>query len=66
MDREQLANTVFPHQRFDPLPHPPMRPRGGGDAEIIASPLGFTSFQSLQVFEADGTEWLPRQLLDGG
>ena len=58
-------NTVFPCQRFDPLSRPPIRPRGGGDPEVLASALGFASFQSVQVFEADGREPMPRQLLDG-
>ena len=59
------TNTVFPCQRFDPLSHPPIGPRGGGYAEVLASALGFASFQSVQVFEADGREPMPRQLLDG-
>ena len=47
-------DTVLPCQTFDPLPHPPIGPRGGGDAKGLASTLRFASYQSLQVFKADG------------
>jgi hypothetical protein len=58
-------DTVLQCQTFDPLPHPPIRPRGGGDAKDLASPSGFASFQSVQVFKADGGKPLPWQLFDG-
>jgi len=58
-------DTVLQCQTFDPLPHPPIRPRGGGDAKDLASPSGFASFQSAQVFKADGGKPLPWQLFDG-
>jgi hypothetical protein len=51
--------------RFDPLPHPPIGPTGGGDAKVLASPWGSALFQSVQVFKADGRKPLPRQLFDG-
>ena len=49
-------NTVFPCRRFDPLSYPPIRPRGGGYAEVLASAFGFASFQSVQVLFPDRTE----------
>jgi hypothetical protein len=61
-------NTVFPCQKFDPLPHPPISPRGGGSAAVLASPLGLAPFHSVQVFKANGRAGrapLPRQWLDG-
>src|SRR6201984_3730342 len=33
-------DTVLQCQTFDPLPHPPMRPRGGGEGKACVSPLG--------------------------
>ena len=58
-------NTVFRRQTLDPLPHPPICPRGGGFAKILASGLGPPSFESIQVLIADGAKAMPRQLLDG-
>jgi len=58
-------DTVLQCQTFDPLSHPPIGPRGGGDAKVLASALRFASFQSVQVFKADGGKARPRQLFDG-
>ena len=58
-------NAVFRRQTFDPLPHPPIRRRRGGVAEVFASGCGFAFLQSVQVFEAGGRKALPRPLLDG-
>ena len=58
-------DTVLKCQTFDPLSHPPIGPRGGGDAKVLASALRFASFQSVQVFKADGRKARPRQLFDG-
>jgi hypothetical protein len=57
-------NRVLRRQTFDPLPHPPIRPRGGGFTKIPASGWRLASVQSIQVLEADGAEPVPRQLLD--
>jgi Inorganic pyrophosphatase len=57
-------NTVLRRQAFDPLPHPPIRPRGGGFAKVFTSGWRFASLQSIQDLEADGAEPVPRQLLD--
>src|SRR5262252_5665677 len=57
-------NTVFRCQAFDPLPHPPICPRGGGFAKALASGFGCPFLQSVQVFKADGGKAMPRQLFD--
>jgi hypothetical protein len=36
-------NTVLRRQTFNPLPHPPICPRGGGFAKVIASLLRLAS-----------------------
>jgi len=36
-------NTVFRRQTFDPLPHPPICPRGSGFAKVLASVLRLAS-----------------------
>ena len=38
-------DTVLQCQTFDPLSHPPIGPRGGGDAKVLASALRFAAFQ---------------------
>jgi hypothetical protein len=42
-----IGKTQF--RTFDPSPHPPTGPGGGGCADVLASPLGWASLQRVQA-----------------
>jgi len=58
-------HTVILCQLLDPLSHAPVCPRSGGFAETLASSFLLASLEADEIFDADGLQPIPRQLLNG-